>query len=126
MMNENEKKYIYIIIGLSVLFTMFLWGSFRGITTRDYELKRTRTELQSVTERLRSANERVEQLESGLTEVGDGLDILNRSFRENNTGLHSVVERLQVIADQVKHLEDRVHNLRNNNSSGSTSSNMEL
>lgn len=125
-MNENEKKYIYIIAALSVLFTMFLWGSFRGLATRDYELKRTRTELQSVTERLRSANERVEQLENGLTGVADGLNNLNRSFRENNTGLHSVVERLQVIADQVEHLEDRVYNLRNNNSCGSTSSNMEL
>lgn len=126
MMNENEKKYIYIIVGLSVLFTMFLWGSFRGIATRDYELKRTRTELQSTAERLRSANERVEQLTSGLEQVADGLDSLNRSFRENNTGLHSVVERLQIIAGQVERLEDRVHNLRNNNSSSGSSSDMEL
>lgn len=127
MVNENEQKRYFIIgiVVLSVFFTMLLWGSFRGITTRDYELKRTRAELQSTTERLRSANNRVEQLTSGLEQVADGLDNLNRSFRENNGGLHSTIERLQNIANQVELLEDRVHNLRNNNSGSDSSSYME-
>ena len=124
--NGNEKKYIYIIIALSVLFTMLLWGSFRGIATRDYELGRTRTELQTTAERLRSANERVEQLEKELTEVGDGLDALNRCFESDNNRFHSVVERLQGIAKEVELLEDRLHNLRNNNGGCSSPSDMEL
>lgn len=124
--NGNEKKYIYVIVVLSVLFSLYIRGSVRGIATRDYELGRTRTELQATAERLRSANERVEQLEKGLTEVGDGLDALNRCFRENNGGLHSSIERLQVIAKEVELLEDRLHNLRNNNGGCSPPSDMEL
>ena len=122
--NDNEKKYIYVIIALSAVFFMFLWGSFRGIATRDYELGRTRTELQATAERLRSANERVEQLEKGLTEVGDELDALNRCFESDNNRFHSTIERLQGIAKEVELLEDRLHNLRNNNGGCSSPSDM--
>lgn len=124
--NGNEKKYIYIIIALSAVFFMLLWGSFRGIATRDYELGRTRTELLETAERLRSANERVEQLTSGLEQVADGFDALNRCFESDNNRFHSVVERLQGIAKEVELLEDRLHNLRNNNGGCSSPSDMEL
>ena len=124
--NDNEKKYIYIIIALSAVFFMLLWGSIRGIATRDYELGRTRAELQATAERLRSANERVEQLEKGLTEVGDRFDALNRCFESDNYRFHSVVERLQGIAKEVELLEDRLHNLRNNNGGCGSPSDMEL
>jgi chromosome segregation ATPase len=124
--NENEKKYIYIIIALSAVFFMLLWGSFRGIATRDYELGRTRTELQTTAERLRSANERVEQLEAGLTSVAGGLGNINNQLRENNGGLRATIERLQGIAKEVELLEDRLHNLRNNNGGCGSPSDMEL
>lgn len=126
MGNDNEKKYIYFIIALSAVFVMLLWGSFRGIATRDYELGRTRTELQATAERLRSANDRVERLEKGLTEVGDGLDALNRCFESDNYRFHSTLERLQGIAKEVELLEDRLHNLRNNNGGCGSPSDMEL
>ena len=124
-MNENEKKYIYIIVALFVVFAMFLWGSFRGIATRDYELKRTRTELFEATDRLRSANERAERLEAGLASVEDGFGNIHKVLAENNGGLHAAIERLQVIATEVERLENRVHNLRNNNGGGGSSVDME-
>lgn len=124
--NGNEKRYIYIIIVLSIFFSVYIGGSFKGFERRDYELGRTRTELQATAERLRSANERVEQLEKGLTEVGDGLDALNRCFESDNGRFHSVIERLQGIAKEVELLEDRLHNLWNNNGGCSPPSDMEL
>lgn len=123
---ENEKKYIYIIIALSAVFFMLLWGSVRCIATRDYELGRTRTELQATAERLRSADTRVKQLEAELANIANGLDALNRCFESDNCRFHSVIERLQGIAKEVELLEDRLHNLRNNNGGCGSPSDMEL
>ena len=124
--NENEKKYIYIIIALSVVFFMLLWRSVGCVKSRDCELGRTRTELQATAERLRSANERVEQLEAELANIANGLGNINSQLRENNGGLRATIERLQGIAKEVELLEDRLHNLRNNNGGCSSPSDMEF
>ena len=124
----NETFFIIICVVLFVYLAVLLWTSFRETRESNKRFEDTRIELQSTAERLRRAEERNREIENRLSrytvvvsDTADRLGELDEIFRENNSGLHSSLEQLQLIADEVEALEDRLRDIDNNSCSDSTS-----
>lgn len=124
----NEIFFIIVCVVLFVYLAIILWSSFRETSESNRRLEDTRVELQSTAERLQRAEERNRELENRLdryevvvSDTADRLGELNSIFAENNGGLHSTIEQLQIIAEEVEALEDRLRDI-DNNSGGDRSS----
>lgn len=124
----NEIFFIIVCVVLFVYLAIILWSSFRETSESNRRLEDTRVELQSTAERLQRAEERNRELENRLdryevvvSDAADRLGELNSIFAENNGGLHSTIEQLQIIAEEVEALEDRLRDI-DNNSGGDRSS----
>lgn len=117
----NEKVISVIVIIILLVVSRFCWNSSRRIESRDSELERTRTELRETVDRLRRAEERNRELESAVSDATDRLGELNEIFRENNGGLHSTIEQLQLIAEEVEALEARLRDLDSDRGDNCTS-----
>lgn len=125
MYAEKNKTFFIVIIFIIAVYTVFVFRrDIRCIESRDYELAAARTELLETTDRLRRTEERNRKLESAVSDTADRLGELNSIFRENNRGLHSTIERLQHIAEEVEALEDRLRDL--DSDSGDDSSSADL
>jgi chromosome segregation ATPase len=109
---KNKTFFIVIIFIIIAVCAVFVFRrSIRCIESRDSELAATRTELLETTDRLRRAEERNRKFESAVSDAADRLGELNSIFRENNGGLHSTIERLQHIAEEVEALENRLRDI---------------
>lgn len=111
----NEKVFITAFTVLLFMCAVVLWFSFRKVDESNRRAEDTRVELQSTAERLQRAEERNRELENRLdryevvvSDTADRLGELNSIFAENNGGLHSTIEQLQIIAEEVEALEDRL------------------
>lgn len=123
----NETLFIIVCVVLFVYLAVVLWFSFRETSESNRRLKDTRIELQSTAERLQRAEARNRELENRLnryevvvSDTVDRLGELNSIFAENNNGLHSTIEQLQIIAEEVKALEDGLCGLDSNSGGDNT------
>lgn len=124
----NETFFIIICVVLFVYLAVLLWTSFRETHESNKRFEDTRIELQSTADRLRRAEERNRELTNRLerysvvvSDTADRLGELNSIFAENNGGLSSSIEQLQIIAEEVEALEDRLRDLNYNSCSDSAS-----
>lgn len=102
----NGKKILnYIIafiIGFLVASTVILNISNRRINRADIEIATLGLQLSAArgeVERAGTTISNIRKLQSDLTE----------GLGSNNTELHSVIERLQLIAEKVRHIEDELN-----------------
>jgi uncharacterized coiled-coil protein SlyX len=124
----NEKVFITVFTVLLFMCAVVLWFSFRETSESNRRLEDTRIELQSTAERLQRAEARNRELENRLdryevvvSDTVDRLGELNSIFAENNNGLHSTIEQLQIIAEEVEALENRLRDIDNNSGGDGTS-----
>lgn len=124
----NETFFIIVCVVLFVYLAVVLWFSFRKVDESNKRAEDTRIELQSTAERLQRAEARNRELENRLdryevvvSDAVDRLGELNSIFAENNNGLHSTIEQLQIIAEEVKALEDRLRDIDDHSGGDGTS-----
>lgn len=102
----NGKKILnYIIafiIGFLVASTVILNISNRRINRADIEIATLGLQLSAAREEVERAGTTISNIRKLQSDLTEGLG-------SNNTELHSVIERLQLIAEKVRHIEDELN-----------------